>query len=164
MYRLGCMGDLLSSINLCRPGQVGSWDWERANMTVPHPSMRKHLTTRTLVLPSHITANRGKMGNKTSKWLMFDRRGRRTRPRGIEIRSRRRGWWRRGGGTGPSSCSRPGMGVTLSSYTRVLNTQHLYGIWTGLTPYRLPLDTLSEYPEPWFWKIPGSEWERTCQF
>ena len=33
--------------------------------------------------------------------------------------------------------------------TRLLNIQHLYGIWTGLTPYRLRLDTLSEYPEPW---------------
>ena len=53
MYRLGCTGDLLLSINLSRPGQVGSWDWERANMTVPRPSMRKLLTTRTLVLPSH---------------------------------------------------------------------------------------------------------------
>ena len=29
----------------------------------------------------------------------------------------------------------------------MLNPQHLYGIWLGLTPYRLPLDTLSEYPE-----------------
>ena len=32
--------------------------------------------------------------------------------------------------------------------TRLLNIQHLYGIWTGLTPYGLRLDTLSEYPEP----------------
>ena len=32
--------------------------------------------------------------------------------------------------------------------TRVLKPQHLCGIWSGLTPYRLPLDTLSEYPEP----------------
>ena len=30
----------------------------------------------------------------------------------------------------------------------LLKIQHLYGIWSGLTPYRLPLDTLSEYPEP----------------
>ena len=32
--------------------------------------------------------------------------------------------------------------------SRLLNIQHLYGIWTGLTPYRLRLDTLSAYPEP----------------
>ena len=31
---------------------------------------------------------------------------------------------------------------------RLLHPQHLDGIWSGLTPYRLPLDTLSEYPEP----------------
>ena len=31
---------------------------------------------------------------------------------------------------------------------RLLNIRHLYGIWTGLTPYRPRLDTLSEYPEP----------------
>ena len=31
---------------------------------------------------------------------------------------------------------------------RLLKPQHLYGIWSGLTPYKLPLDTLSEYPEP----------------
>ena len=34
------------------------------------------------------------------------------------------------------------------SSTRVFKPQHLYGIWFGLTPYRLPLDTLSEYQEP----------------
>ena len=28
----------------------------------------------------------------------------------------------------------------------------------------LPFDTLSEYPEPWSWKISGNEGERTCQF
>ena len=33
-------------------------------------------------------------------------------------------------------------------YSRLLDTQHLYGICTGLIPYRLRLDTLSEYPEP----------------
>ena len=32
--------------------------------------------------------------------------------------------------------------------SRLLKPQHLYGIWSGLTPYRLPLDTLSEYLEP----------------
>ena len=48
-------------------------------------------------------------------------------------------------------------------HIRLLNIRHLYGIWTGLTPYRLRLDTISEYPEPWFWKISGSEWERTCK-
>ena len=31
---------------------------------------------------------------------------------------------------------------------RLLKPQHLYRFWSGLTPYRLPLDTLSEYPEP----------------
>ena len=29
------------------------------------------------------------------------------------------------------------------------------GIWLGLTPYRLPIDTLSEYPEPWFQQTRG---------
>ena len=33
-------------------------------------------------------------------------------------------------------------------YSRLLNIQHLYGIWTGLTPYWLRLDALSEYLEP----------------
>ena len=32
--------------------------------------------------------------------------------------------------------------------TRLLKIRHLYGIWFGLIPYRLRLDTLSEYPEP----------------
>ena len=36
----------------------------------------------------------------------------------------------------------------LSMLSRLLHPQHLDGILTGLTPYRLPLDTLSEYPEP----------------
>ena len=36
-----------------------------------------------------------------------------------------------------------------SSYTRLLHPQHLDGIWTGQTQYRLPYDTLIEYPEPW---------------
>ena len=31
---------------------------------------------------------------------------------------------------------------------RLLHPQHLDGIWLGLTPYRVPLDTLSEYSEP----------------
>ena len=33
--------------------------------------------------------------------------------------------------------------------TRLLHPQHLNGILTGLTLYRVPLDPLSEYPEPW---------------
>ena len=48
--------------------------------------------------------------------------------------------------------------------TRLLHPQHLDEILTGLTPYRLLLDTLSEYPEPWSLKMSGSERERTCQF
>ena len=48
--------------------------------------------------------------------------------------------------------------------SRLLHLQHLDGILTGLIRYRLPLNTLSEYPEPWFWKISGSERERTWQF
>ena len=48
--------------------------------------------------------------------------------------------------------------------SRLLKIRHLYGIWSGLIPYRLRLDTLSEYPEPWYWKISGSEWERTYKF
>ena len=39
-------------------------------------------------------------------------------------------------------------GVTSQVFTRLLNPQHLYEIWSGLTPYMLLLDTLSEYPEP----------------
>ena len=38
--------------------------------------------------------------------------------------------------------------VKQTVYSRLLKPQHLYGIWSGLTPYRLLLDTLSEYPEP----------------
>ena len=36
--------------------------------------------------------------------------------------------------------------VTLS--IRLLHPQHLDGIWSGLMPYRLPFDNLSEYQEP----------------
>ena len=32
---------------------------------------------------------------------------------------------------------------------RLLHPQHLDGIWTGQTQYRLPYAPLSEYPEPW---------------
>ena len=39
--------------------------------------------------------------------------------------------------------------------------QHSDWIWTGTTPYRLPYNTLSEYPDPWSWKISGSERELT---
>ena len=45
--------------------------------------------------------------------------------------------------------------------TRLLYPQHLDGIWTGPLQFMLPYDTLSEYPEPWFWKIPWSDSERT---
>ena len=38
--------------------------------------------------------------------------------------------------------------VSLYLFTRLLHPQHLDGSWSGLTPHRLPLDTLSEYPEP----------------
>ena len=31
---------------------------------------------------------------------------------------------------------------------RLLHIRHLYAIWSGLIPYRVRLDTLSEYPEP----------------
>ena len=37
----------------------------------------------------------------------------------------------------------------LRESTRLLHPQHLGGVWSGLMPYRLPFDTLSEYPEPW---------------
>ena len=30
----------------------------------------------------------------------------------------------------------------------LLYPQHFNGIWSGLTPYRLPFDTLGEYSEP----------------
>ena len=49
-------------------------------------------------------------------------------------------------------------------YSRLLHPQYLDEILTGLTQYRLPFDTLGEYPEPWSWKISGSERERTCKF
>ena len=48
----------------------------------------------------------------------------------------------------------------ISYLTRLLHPQHSDVIWLGLTPYRLPLDILSKYPEPWSWKISGSERER----
>ena len=35
-------------------------------------------------------------------------------------------------------------------YTRLLHPQHLDGIWIGQDQYRMPLASLSEYPEPWF--------------
>ena len=34
--------------------------------------------------------------------------------------------------------------------SRLLYPQHLNGIWTGPLQFRLPYDTLSKYPEPWF--------------
>ena len=39
---------------------------------------------------------------------------------------------------------------------RLLHLQHLSGIWSGLMPYRLLFDTLSEYPEPWLQQTSGS--------
>ena len=47
---------------------------------------------------------------------------------------------------------------------RLLDPQHLDWILTGLTLYRVPLDPLSEYPEPWSWKMSESERERTLFF
>ena len=44
-------------------------------------------------------------------------------------------------------------------WARLLHSQYLDGILTGLTPYRLPLHTLNEYPEPRSWNISGSERE-----
>ena len=44
--------------------------------------------------------------------------------------------------------------------TRLLHPQHFDGILTRLTLYRVPLDPLSEYPEPWSWKMSGSEREK----
>ena len=38
--------------------------------------------------------------------------------------------------------------VCMYMGSRLLKIRHLYGIWSGLIPYRLRLDTLSEYPEP----------------
>ena len=43
-----------------------------------------------------------------------------------------------------------------SALIRLLHPQHLGGIWSVLTPYRLPFDTLSEYPEPWLQQKRGS--------
>ena len=40
--------------------------------------------------------------------------------------------------------------------SRLLHPHHLGGIWSGLTPYKLPFDTLSEYPEPWLQQTRGS--------
>ena len=34
--------------------------------------------------------------------------------------------------------------------TRLLHPQHLDGIWIGQDQYRMPLNSLSDYPEPWF--------------
>ena len=39
---------------------------------------------------------------------------------------------------------------------RLLHPQHLGGIWAGLMPYRMPFDTLIEYPEPWLQQTRGS--------
>ena len=41
-------------------------------------------------------------------------------------------------------------------HIRLLHPQHLGGIWSGLTPYMLPFDTLIEYPEPWLQETRGS--------
>ena len=41
-------------------------------------------------------------------------------------------------------------------FTRLLHPQHLGGIWCGLMPYRMPFDTLIEYPEPWLQQTRGS--------
>ena len=38
-------------------------------------------------------------------------------------------------------------------YSRLLHPQHLDGIWIGQNQYRLPLAPLTEYPEPWCWKV-----------
>ena len=46
-------------------------------------------------------------------------------------------------------------------HTRLLHPQHLDGIWSGLKPYRLPFDTLSEYPEPWLQETWGSSEKKT---
>ena len=40
--------------------------------------------------------------------------------------------------------------------SRLLHPHHLGGIWSGLTPYKLPFDTLSEYPEPWLQQTRGN--------
>ena len=44
--------------------------------------------------------------------------------------------------------------------TRLFHPQHFDGILTGPPHYRLPYAPLSEYPEPWSSKVPGSERER----
>ena len=52
-----------------------------------------------------------------------------------------------GQSTGSSSPGPVAVVFSLVS-SRLLKIRHLYGIWSGLIPYRLRLDTLSEYPEP----------------
>ena len=41
--------------------------------------------------------------------------------------------------------------------SRLLHPQRLDGIWIGQDQYRLPLAPLNEFPEPWCWKISGTE-------
>ena len=48
--------------------------------------------------------------------------------------------------------------------SRLLHPQHLDGIWIGLIHYRLPYAPVSEYPEPWLWKVAGSGIKSTCCF
>ena len=47
---------------------------------------------------------------------------------------------------------------------RLLHPQHLDGIWTGQTQYRLPYAPLSEYPEPWSWKVEGRKRRALASF
>ena len=62
------------------------------------------------------------------------------------------------------------MGATIDSVggswmvTRLLHPQHLDGVLTGLTPWGVPLDPLSECPEPWSWWVLGGERERALFF
>ena len=42
---------------------------------------------------------------------------------------------------------------------RLLSSWPLVKIWTGPVHFRVTLDTLSGYPEPWSSKIPGSDRE-----
>ena len=46
--------------------------------------------------------------------------------------------------------------ATLRLLEALIPVQLLGGIWSGLTPYKLPFDTLSEYPEPWLQQTRGS--------
>ena len=39
--------------------------------------------------------------------------------------------------------------------SRLLHPKKINGIWIGQDQYRMPLGPLSEYPEPWFWKVAG---------